>query len=134
MENRLIAHSLIKWKNKFLLIKRSDIKRGIKNVYPSYWDIPGGSVEDGELPRHAAIRECKEEVGLDIEIKGIIHEDSNIDKEKIFTRLVYNAKIINDKELNIKLDPEEHVQYLWISNLDELKGEKIVPYLYNILN
>ncbi|MDZ5585306.1 NUDIX hydrolase [Enterococcus cecorum] len=134
MENRLIAHSLIKWKNKFLLIKRSDIKRGIKNVYPSYWDIPGGSVEDGELPRHAAIRECREEVGLDIEIKGIIHEDSNIDKEKIFTRLVYNAKIINDKELNIKLDPEEHVQYLWISNLDELKGEKIVPYLYNILN
>ena len=50
MENKLIAHSLIMLKNKYLVIKRSDIKRGEKNYYPSYWDIPGGSVEDGELP------------------------------------------------------------------------------------
>lgn len=48
MENKLIAHSLIMFKNKYLVIKRSDIKRGEKNYYPSYWDIPGGSVEDGE--------------------------------------------------------------------------------------
>ena len=53
MENKLIAHSLIMFKNKYLVIKRSDIKRGEKNYYPSYWDIPGGSVEDGELPRQA---------------------------------------------------------------------------------
>ena len=43
MENKLIAHSLIMFKNKYLVIKRSDIKRGEKNYYPSYWDIPGGS-------------------------------------------------------------------------------------------
>ena len=63
MENKLIAHSLIMFKNKYLVIKRSDIKRGEKNYYPSYWDIPGGSVEDGELPRQSANRECQEEVG-----------------------------------------------------------------------
>ena len=49
MENKLIAHSLIMFKNKYLVIKRSDIKRGEKNYYPSYWDIPGGSVEDGSF-------------------------------------------------------------------------------------
>ena len=64
MENRLIAHSLIENNGKYLLIKRSEIKRGKKNFYPAYWDIPGGTVEDGELPRQAAIRECQEEVGL----------------------------------------------------------------------
>lgn len=42
MENKLIAHSLIMFKNKYLVIKRSDIKRGEKNYYPTYWDIPGG--------------------------------------------------------------------------------------------
>lgn len=56
--NRLIAHSLIEHKNKYLLIKRTEIKREQKNVYPSYWDIPGGSVENGELPQAAALREC----------------------------------------------------------------------------
>ena len=101
MENKLIAHSLIMFKNKYLVIKRSDIKRGEKNYYPSYWDIPGGSVEDGELPRQAAIRECQEEV-------------SNIDNNKIFTRLVYSANLLQNENINIKLDPEEHVEYKWI--------------------
>lgn len=73
MENRLIAHSLIENNGKYLLIKRSEIKRGQKNFYPAYWDIPGGTVEDGELPRQAAIRECQEEVGLKITIDQIIH-------------------------------------------------------------
>lgn len=36
MENRLIAHSLIEKNEKYLLIKRSEIKRGKKNFYPSY--------------------------------------------------------------------------------------------------
>ena len=99
MENKLIAHSLIMFKNKYLVIKRSDIKRGEKNYYPSYWDIPGGSVE---------------EVGLVISLENIIHEDSNIDNNKIFTRLVYSANLLQNENINIKLDPEEHVEYKWI--------------------
>ena len=101
MENKLIAHSLIMFKNKYLVIKRSDIK-------------PGGSVEDGELPRQAANRECQEEVGLVISLENIIHEDSNIDNNKIFTRLVYSANLLQNENINIKLDPEEHVEYKWI--------------------
>ena len=134
MENRLIAHSLIEKNEKYLLIKRSEIKRGKKNFYPSYWDIPGGTVEDGELPRQAAIRECQEEVGLRIAIDKVIHEDSNIDNNKIFTRLVYSANLLQNENVNIKLDPEEHVEYRWIKNLADLDGESIVPYLYDIMN
>lgn len=104
-----------------------------KNYYPSYWDIPDGSVEDGELPRQAAIRECQEEVGLFISLENIIHEDSNIDNNKIFTRLVYSANLLQNENINIKLDPEEHVEYKWIKNLADLDGESIVPYLYDIM-
>ena len=48
MGNKLIAHSLIKHQGKYLVIRRNKIKRGKKNVYPAYWDISGGRVEDGE--------------------------------------------------------------------------------------
>lgn len=38
-----------------------------------YYDIPGGKIEEGELPEQTAIREMKEETGLvvkDLNYKG----------------------------------------------------------------
>lgn len=32
------------------------------------WELPGGKVEPGELPAHAAVREIAEELGVDIEL------------------------------------------------------------------
>lgn len=45
-------------KNEILLIKGP--KRG--------WEMPGGQVEEGESIKEAAIRETKEETGIDVEI------------------------------------------------------------------
>ena len=53
--NKLIVHGLMKINGKYLVIKRSIIKRGKPNVYPEYWDIPGGSVEDFVTPVDALI-------------------------------------------------------------------------------
>ena len=91
----LISHTLIEKEGKYLLIKRSKIKRGLPNVCPSYWDIPGGSVEENELPREAALREAMEEVNQKLRIDKIIHEDSQFDasKDTVFTRLVYAGRI-----------------------------------------
>ena len=75
MTVKLIAHTLIEKEGKYLLIKRSKIKRGLPNVYPSYWDIPGGSVEENELPREAAFREGMPEVNSKIQYVGTIHGD-----------------------------------------------------------
>lgn len=36
------------------------------------WTLPGGHVEEGELPTEAVIRETKEETGLKIKVKGLI--------------------------------------------------------------
>ena len=129
---KLIAHTLIEKNGQYLLIKRSKIKRGLPNVYPSYWDIPGGSVEENELPREAALRETMEEVNQKIRIDKIIHEDSQFDTSKntVFTRLVYEAKIIEQRD--ILLDPDEHTDFIWLSSLEDLEGELIVPYLLDI--
>ena len=135
-KNKLIVHGLMKINDKYLVIKRSIIKRRKSNVYPEYWDIPGGSVENFETPVEALIREAKEEVNLDVEVKQIIHADSNFDKGKniMFTRLVYICTLKNPIDYTIQLDPEEHSEYRLISSLDEMSGEKVVPFLIDVLH
>ena len=67
---------------KYLLINLSKIKEKLPNVYPAYWDIPGGSDEENELPREAVLRKVKEEVNQKIRIDRIIHKDSQFDSIK----------------------------------------------------
>ena len=133
MTVKLIAHTLIEKDGKYLLIKRSKIKRGLPNVYPSYWDIPGGSVEENELPREAALREAMEEVNQKLQINKIIHEDSQFDasKDTVFTRLVYAGEILEER--GFILDPEEHTDFIWISSLKDIESNLVVPYLLEIL-
>ena len=132
MTVKLIAHTLIEEDGKYLLIKRSKIKRGLPNVYPSYWDIPGGGVEENELPIEAALREAMEEVNQKIRINRIIHEDSQFDasKDTVFTRLVYEGRIVEQRD--IILDSEEHTDFVWISSLEGIEGDLVVPYLLEI--
>ena len=132
MTVKLIAHSLIEKDGKYLLIKRSKIKRGLPNVYPSYWDIPVGSVEENELPREAALRETMEEVNQNLRIDKIIHEDSQFDasKDTVFTRLVYEGRIVEHRD--IILDSEEHTDFVWISSLEDIESDLVAPYLLEI--
>ena len=127
--NRIIVHALIEKDGKYLVTKRSDEE----STFAGYWDIPGGLVEIGELPKNAVIRETKEEVNLTINPMNVIHEDSNLDtvKDLIFIRLVYVSKLIDDIE-NIKLDELEHSEYKFISSLDELNDEDICPFLIEV--
>ncbi|HEM6111464.1 TPA: NUDIX hydrolase [Streptococcus suis] len=135
MPVKLIAHVLLTVADSHLVIQRSQIKRGKPNVFPRYWDIPGGRVEENELPRDAAVRECYEETGISIEKENltIIHEDSQFDEDKqtVFTRLVYEVKL-TEQPKNILLDPEEHTDFLWLAPSDENK-KNLVPYLDEIL-
>ena len=132
---KLIAHALIKIDDKYLIIRRTKIKRGKTNSLPEYWDIPGGMVEEGEMPKDAAIRETKEEVNLDITIGPILHEDSNYDKEKgtVFTRIVYQAELLEGQdESDIILQKEEHSEYMLVSDISGI--DKIVDYLEDTIN
>lgn len=113
--NGLIAHAVIfNDRGEMLIIKRSMIKRGKPNHQAGKWDIPGGGVEPRELPRDAAKREVKEEVGLDIEVGGILFEFSNYDavKDKVFTTLIYAGTVVGGDD--VVLDTDEHSEYRWV--------------------
>ena len=50
--------------NKYLITQRlPDAK------YAGYWEFPGGTIEDGETPEKALVRELKEELNIDIVVK-----------------------------------------------------------------
>ena len=42
------------------------------------WWIPGGAVDAGQTFKEAAVRECQEEAGIDIKLKGVIHIDHHL--------------------------------------------------------
>ena len=127
--NKVIVHALIKVGDKFLLTKRSKYE----NYCPEYWDLPGGKVEDVELPKDGVIRETKEETNLDIVPNKIIREDSNYDKEKdlIYIRLIYYVELDNID--NIKLDLNEHSEYRLINNIEELNGDNTFDFIKELI-
>ena len=57
---------LIKKGDEYLLIKRA------AEPDAGLWSIPGGLVEIGERATDAAVREAKEETGLDVEIEKVL--------------------------------------------------------------
>ncbi len=86
--HRVVSKVIIE--NKEGLILMAKASRGFFN---GCWTLPGGFVDYGEHPRNAAIREAKEELGIDIEIPDQLGEsgdrkhgsDGSFIQENIFT-------------------------------------------------
>ncbi len=82
------AMVIIEKEGKILLIER--------NIEPckNMWMFPGGFVEYGEIVEHTAIREVKEETGLDIELADIlgVYSDPKRDSRKPTVCMVFVAK------------------------------------------
>lgn len=66
----------------------------LRKDYP-VWEFAGGKVDEGETPREAAVREIKEELGLDIEIKKFVGSLIVIREDKSYLMMFYTGRRIN---------------------------------------
>lgn len=127
----IIAHVLVPTARGIILCQRTAMENGRSNVFPLYWDIPGGLTWPNELPRDAAVRECREEIGLSVTINRIIAEDSQLDCQQhaVFTRLVYLANPVT-LTTPVKLDHQEHRQVAFWQGAAAWPQERVlVPYV-----
>ncbi len=125
MDKGLIVHALIVNANgEILLIKRAETE----DVLPGVWDIPGGTLEDGEDPKEGTTREVKEETNLEVKNLRLFHYTSNVDQEKNkhFVRLIFSGQCMSS---DIRLNPEDHDEYRWVSPDNIPKNMNLIYFL-----
>jgi ADP-ribose pyrophosphatase YjhB (NUDIX family) len=75
-----------------VLIRRGDSVLLVHQTRSGYWSLPGGKMERGESLDQAAIRETREETGLDVRLGRVVGLYSQPEAEElIFT---FEAEVI----------------------------------------
>ena len=96
----------------------------VKNNNGRYWSFPKGHIEIGETEEQTAVREIKEETGLDVEIMDGFRETSDycpfgrIRKKVVF----FLAQAFTD---NVRVQEEEIAEYTWV---DLQQARKLCTY------
>lgn len=91
----------------------------------------GGTLEDSEDPARGAIREAKEETGLDILNIRLFFQKANVDvsKNKQFITLVFHSK---SSGVSVVVSPDEHDAFAWVEP-SKVGNYKTVDYLLDCL-
>lgn len=112
-----VVAAVIKDDNGKILITQ----RNLKKSQGGLWEFPGGKIEPNETKEQAIIREIKEELTIDINVKDYIDEKIFTYPEKDINLIALECSIING---NIEL--LEHEDYRWVSS-SELENFEFAP-------
>jgi len=120
----IIAIGIIRNENgKILLTQRHDPSNPYSH---NKWQYPGGSIEFGESPKDALVREIMEEVGIVVEpidqplIYSHLYEPQNVHIIAVTFAAVYKSGTID-----ITGDPETG-DYAWLTS-DEIAQKDCLP-------
>jgi A/G-specific adenine glycosylase len=120
-----IAVGVVNKNGKILITKRKE-----KGLLGGLWEFPGGKIHEGETAEQACLREIKEEVNLDIEIKHYLTQVKHAYTHFKIMMDVFECRYISGK---VKLNGA--IDYRWIK-LDEIEkypfpkaNHKFIPLL-----
>lgn len=104
------------------------------------WTCPGGHLNPGEDPRAGAVREAKEEAGIELDTHLLKHLETRVVTKPDGTQLEvhgFRADLRSKPATTIVADPDEEVhRWKWIkldTDLDHIKDNLHVPLGDNVL-
>jgi len=120
-----VAGVVLRQDEKYLLVQEKQPK-----AY-GLWNLPAGKVDVGETLEEAAIREAKEEVGLDVELiqKIGIFQDTATEAVKH----AFEAKIIGG-ELKYPEDEMLDAKWLTFEEVNEFKDKMRSNWVFDAIN
>ncbi|MFA6295127.1 MAG: NUDIX hydrolase [Candidatus Paceibacterota bacterium] len=102
----------------------------VKPDYKDGWLVPGGATNDNESPLHGAIRETKEEIGLDIsdlQLIGVYYGSRKGVYTDSLKFIFFGGTLTENQIAQIKLQTDELQEYIFTS------PEKATPLLSSSL-
>ena len=103
-------------------------QRGEGGNCSNLWEFPGGKVEPNETPEQCVLRECREELGIEIELKGLYARTKYRYPDREIAFSFFRAELTNG-EIKRKV----HRDIKWVLP-DELKSYEFCPADIEIVN
>lgn len=106
----------------------------------TYWVFPGGGVEDGENNEEALIRECREELGVEVGVNELVFENSFMGKDEAEQKeYFYKCNIVGGElgtgngpeyQENSNYEGKFEIEWIKIGDLDnyDLRPGEIKKY------
>jgi 8-oxo-dGTP pyrophosphatase MutT (NUDIX family) len=115
-KREIVAAVMVVNHGKVLILKRGSTAPWM----PNKWNLPGGIVEGKEDLRSAALRECKEETGLNVSNLAFVNKYINPE----FDLYIFRAET---KDTNVNMDFESS-DWAWVDK-NNYAGYDYVPYV-----
>ena len=92
-------------------------------------NLPAGHIDPDETPREALVRECKEEIGLDINPDDLefIHIQYNRNPDGHHDRTHYYFKLVSSDLKPVNAEPHKCSEVFWLS-IGE-RTEEFFPFM-----
>jgi 8-oxo-dGTP pyrophosphatase MutT (NUDIX family) len=135
----LIGHELLLLPSVAILTWHTDGRLlMVRNFDTGQWQTIGGVIEPDESPREAAIREVREEAGIDVELLGlrdvvggpnyrVLYPNGD---QVAYVSTVFDARMIGGE---LHADGEETSDALWLS-MEELADADMNSFTWTLLS